>query len=91
MFVSLFLVGCGGSLTREEKAIVGSHEQTLGDETYRWAFLEHRSYEKSIFLTWISKAISGTCKKDFMTRWLATSKDERLNTRKCLPKMALVA
>jgi len=45
LFVSLFLVGCGGSLTREEKEIVGSYEQTLGDETYRWVFLKNRSYE----------------------------------------------
>ena len=39
-------VGCGGSLNEEEKGIVGSYEQLLGDETYRWIFLDNRSYKK---------------------------------------------
>ncbi len=36
-------VGCGGSLNEEEKGIVGSYEQLLGDETYRWILLDNRS------------------------------------------------
>ena len=39
-------VGCGGSLNEEEKGIVGSYEQLLGDETYRWILLDNRSYKK---------------------------------------------
>ncbi len=52
LLVSLLLVGCRGSLTEEEKKVVGSYEEMLGEETcretYRWVFLENGSYEKHV-------------------------------------------
>ena len=45
LLVVMGAVGCGASLTDEEKGVVGTYEQVLGDETYRWVLLKNRSYE----------------------------------------------